>query len=221
MIGNIVGEVLFSDGHEAILMANSGVGHEVFCHKVLPEGSVVSLFISHIVKETSEDLYSFETLREKKMFELLISVKGVGPKSAFNLVSCLGVAQIINAVTLENKKVLTSAPGIGNKAASQMLLDLCGKVQKIMMYSNRIISFVERPNLSLREKSSMAKPEGSEVVASEEVMIGDQKIINEALMACAELGFRDDQIIPVAQRIMQDGLIKRSEQLVHLVLKEI
>lgn len=224
MIGNLIGEVIFSDGIESIIMTNSGVGYQVFCNEVLVEGNMISLFIGHIIKEGSQDLYGFTTLRDKKMFELLISVKGVGPKSGYSLLSSIGTEPIINAITLENKKILTSAPGIGNKAASQILLDLCGKVQKINMYTNSKIIIKSSSSQMMISKETVTScktdnkedlPEGSKQ------MINDQAIIEEALMACTQLGFKEEKIIPIAQKIMREVLVGKSEQLVHLVLKEI
>ncbi|MFG1515951.1 OB-fold domain-containing protein, partial [Halobacteriovorax sp. ZH3_bin.1] len=94
MIGLLQGEVVFSDGNELILFTPSGVGHQIYFQHVLPEGSVAAIFISHIVKEASEELFGFRSLREKKTFELLLSVKGVGPKGAFALVTSIGVDNI-------------------------------------------------------------------------------------------------------------------------------
>jgi len=222
MIGYIQGEVLFSDGIETILLAGTGIGYQVYSHDVMAEGSMASVYISHVIKEAAQELYGFKTLRQKKMFELLTSVKGVGPKSAFSLISALGVNEIIDAVTFDNKKVLTKAPGIGNKAASQMILDLTGKVSKIKMYSNVHKIFKKIDNhISTSNESHSEMFE--EIVVEEKVSdhASDPKILNDALMACKELGFNEDKIIPLAQKILGENTISKPEQLIHLVLKEV
>lgn len=66
MIGLIHGEVIFSDGNDLILLTNSGIGHQIYFSHVLPEGSKAAIFISHVVREASEELYGFKTLREKR-----------------------------------------------------------------------------------------------------------------------------------------------------------
>lgn len=218
MIGHLQGEVLFSDGTESVILTNSGIGYQVYIHQVLPEGSLTSVFISHVIREASEDLYGFRTIREKKMFEMLTSVKGVGPKSAFSLASNVGVDHIINAISLDDKKTLTKAPGIGAKAAAQMILDLQKKVSKIKMYSNK--------TLGMNGLSSIpAMDVDSEMVETAEIenssKVGDQLILNDALMACKELGFKEEKVIPIAQRILGNNEITKPEQLVHLVLKEV
>lgn len=218
MIGHLQGEVLFSDGVESVILTNSGIGYQVYIHQVLPEGSLASIFISHVIREASEELYGFKTIREKKMFEMLTSVKGVGPKSAFSLASNIGVDQIINAITLDDKKTLTKAPGIGAKAAAQMILDLQNKVAKIKMYSNKSLGMSELNSTpAINIQSEMF--ESVEVEHSEHVV--DQVILNDALMACKELGFKEEKVIPIAQRILGSNVITKPEQLVHLVLKEV
>lgn len=218
MIGLLQGEVVFSDGNELILFSPSGVGHQIYFQHVLPEGSVAAIFISHIVKEASEELFGFRSLREKKTFELLLSVKGVGPKGAFALVTSIGVDNIIDAIIFDNKKTLQKAPGVGAKAASQIILDLSGKAQKIKMYSKASATATQIAqvtghaplNLELFEEESIS-----------EVVHHDSALMNDAIMACKELGFTEDKVMPLAKRILDENQITRAEQLVHLVLKEV
>ena len=217
MIGHLQGEVLFSDGVESVILTNSGIGYQVYIHQVLPEGSLASIFISHVIREASEELYGFRTIREKKMFEMLTSVKGVGPKSAFSLASNVGVDQIINAITMDDKKTLTKAPGIGAKAAAQMILDLQNKVAKIKMYSNKTLGVSELSTPALDLQPELFQ----EVEAESSNHVADQTILNDALMACKELGFKEEKVIPIAQKILGSNEITKPEQLIHLVLKEV
>jgi len=113
MIGFLMGKVLFSDNTEVILLTGDGVGHQVYFSGILPEGSEASIYISHVIKEGSQELFGFRSLKEKKFFELLIGVKGVGPKSAFSLMASLNINMIINSILYEDKKTLTKAPGVG------------------------------------------------------------------------------------------------------------
>lgn len=222
MIGLIQGEIIFSDGNEIILLTSSGVGHEIYFQHVMPEGARTAIFISHVVREASEELFGFRSLREKKMFELLMSVKGIGPKSAFSLVSSLGVSSIIDAVMFDNKKTLQKAPGVGAKAASQMILDLSGKVEKIKMYSSKTYSptlITESLNVDNSQLFFAELAEDTEEKVTRPII--DESILRDALLACKELGFREEKIIPLAQKILSENQIARAEQLVHLVLKEV
>lgn len=209
MIGYLNGEVIFSDGKEVIIKTADGVGHQVFLQKLLVEGSQADIFVSHVFKDPNQELFGFETLREKKLFELLTSVKGVGPKSAYSLLTALGAESVIQSVQLENKKSLSKAPGIGAKAAAQICLDLSNKIQGVLMYSARGV------NNEFREGEL---PVQTELVSSPSY---STPILEEALMACKELGFKEDSILPMAQKILSENDIQKPEQLVHLVLKEV
>ncbi len=221
MIGFLTGEVLFSDGSESIIQTSSGIGYQVYYNKVLVEGTLAAIYIAHIVKEDSETLFGFGSLRAKKLFEMLLSVKGIGPKSAYNLISNIGVNEIINAVNLEAKATLTKVPGLGAKGAAQIVLDLAGKIDRVKMYSDS--SKIIRGGLAPSTKLDFLSME--EVGFVEEVVkagaTGQHEIMNDTLMACKELGFREDKIIPIAQKILGANLITKPEQLIHLVLKEL
>jgi Holliday junction DNA helicase RuvA len=221
MIGFLTGEVLFSDGNESIIQTSTGIGYQVFYNKVLVEGTQAAIFIAHIIKEDSETLFGFGSLRNKKMFEMLLTVKGIGPKSAYNLISNLGVNEIINAVNLEAKGALTKVPGLGAKGAAQIVLDLSGKIDRVKMYSdsNKIV----RGGLAPSVKPNLMSLDEAPYI-EEEVSVGSvnqHEILNDTLMACKELGFKEDKIIPIAQKILGANLITKPEQLIHLVLKEL
>jgi Holliday junction DNA helicase RuvA len=221
MIGFIEGEVLFSDGQEVIMRTASGVGYQIQYKRILIEGTTAALYISHVIREDSETLFGFHDLRTKKLFEMLNSVKGVGPKSSYALLSFLDCDEIINAISMDDKKTLSSAPGLGPKASAQIILDLQKKIKKISMYSSNyelakanISNQVPAMLLPLEEvKSSKASPK--------EVVIDNSHLLKDALLACAELGFKDEKVRPLAIKILKDNEITKPEQLLHLVLKEI
>lgn len=221
MIGFISGEVLFSDGVESIIQTTSGVGYQIFYNKVLVEGAFAAVYISHIVKEDSETLFAFHSLRAKKLFELLITVKGVGPKTAYNLISNIGVNEIINAVLFDAKSTLTKVPGLGTKGASQIVLDLSKKIDKVKMYSDstKVVKAGFIPKVEVQAQMFEEK----ELVEMTKVS-GDanqHQIMNDTLMACKELGFKEEKILPIAQKILAATHVTKPEQLIHLVLKEL
>lgn len=220
MIGFLCGEVLFSDGNESVLQTSSGIGYQVFYNKVLVEGTEAAIFIAHIIKEDSETLYGFRSLRAKKLFEMLLTVKGIGPKSAYGLISNIGVNEIINAVNLEAKGTLTKVPGLGTKGAAQIILDLSGKIDRVKMYSDSSKTIKATNNSA---KTNFLELLDEQVYIEETISINtnQHEIMNDALMACKELGFKEDKIIPIAQRILSANNISKPEQLIHLVLKEV
>lgn len=219
MIGFLCGEVIFSDGVECVIQTTSGIGYQVFYNKVLVEGSQAAIYISHIIKEDSETLYGFHSLRTKKLFELLLTVNGVGPKSAYGLISSIGANDIINAVKLEAKNTLTKAPGVGAKSAAQIILDLSSKIDRVKMYSDS--SKTVRASTPIAQTSILEMEEVVYVENAISPSTNQHEILNDALMACKELGFKEDKIIPIAQKILGANNISKPEQLIHLVLREV
>ncbi|MBP5297254.1 MAG: Holliday junction branch migration protein RuvA [Bacteriovoracaceae bacterium] len=237
MIGHLQGIVLFSDGQELILQTSAGIGYQIYYGQILPEGKMVSLYVSHIIKENAQELYGHPSLRAKKLFELLLTVNGIGPKSAYALLSRLSIDQLINAVTLEQKKVLSSVPGIGPKASSQIILDLAAKIQKVKMYTAHAAPLVcwtgdeddvgrgvSLPHLVMPASAVDADRENRNNEASTITSANapfDYQIVQDTLAACQELGFNESRVMPLIQKIMAVHEIQQAEQLVHLVLKEI
>lgn len=203
MIGYISGTVVYSDSQTSVILTNSGVGYEIHTATPMVPNRDVALFISHIIREQSQDLYGFESADDKKFFEMLLDVNGIGPKSAFGLVSHLGVQQIISAITFENSDILKSAPGVGKKSAEQIVLSLKDKVTKL--------------ELGLAVKENPVKA-GVKTKSENKV---DAHLVKETLAACQGLGFKDQDVLPMIQRHLQEGLVKKPEDMVKVILKEL
>lgn len=108
----------------------NGVGYEVLTpnpyeYKINTEGKA---FIYHHVREDLNVLYGFKTKDGKGLFMKLLSVKGIGPKSAMAILATGNVNDVIAAIELGNSKFLNKFPGIGPKASQQIILDLKGKL---------------------------------------------------------------------------------------------
>ena len=203
MIGYLSGTVVYSDTNKSILLTAQGVGYEVHTATPMVPNRDVALFISHIIRETTQDLYGFESVEDKKFFEMLIDVNGIGPKSAFSLISHLGVQQIISAITFENSDVLKSAPGVGKKSAEQIVLSLKDKVSRLEI------------GFAVKEKPVKT---GAKVAESS---AANAHLVKETLAACQGLGFKDQEILPMIQRHLQMGSASRPEELVKIILKEL
>jgi Holliday junction DNA helicase RuvA len=118
---------------EAIVVEAGGVGYLVHVAPAtlagLPRvGSPVWVYTYLNVKEDSLTLYGFTSLEQRQMFELLLGVSGVGPKSALTLVSSFPLRTLVNAITQQDTAVLTKIPGIGAKLAQRVCLELHEKV---------------------------------------------------------------------------------------------
>ncbi len=203
MIGYVSGTVVYSDSQKSIILTAQGVGYEVSTATPMVPNRDIALFISHIIRETTQDLYGFESVDDKKFFEMLIDVNGIGPKSAFSLITHLGVQQILSAIMFDNVDVLKSAPGVGKKSAEQIVLSLKDKISKL--------------EIGLTTKD---KPVTSGVKVTPENK-AEAFLVKETLAACQGLGFKDQEILPMIQRHLQAGTTTKPEDLVKIILKEL
>jgi holliday junction DNA helicase RuvA len=135
MIGRLNG-TLVAKHPPQIVIDVAGVGYEVdvpmSTFYALPAtGQSVQLVTHYVVREDAHLLFGFATEEERSAFRQLIKVTGIGPKVALSVLSGLTVAELNQAVVLQDVKRLTRVPGIGNKTAERLLLELRGKVAAI------------------------------------------------------------------------------------------
>ena len=109
--------------------------HDV-CYQLLVSHSedykideLVRVYTYQVIREDEQFLVGFLTLEEKEIFENLISVKGIGPRTAINALSQTRPTELKTAILTSNVSYLKKLPGIGAKAAAQIILDLKGEVQ--------------------------------------------------------------------------------------------
>ncbi len=132
MIAKITGGVILSAEKFVVIEAGDGVGYKVF---VLPEffrehkkESAVSVWTFLRVREDEMSLYGFLEYAELEFFELLLSVSGVGPKSAMNILSIAPLDILKRAVSAGDVSYLTKVSGIGRKIAEKIVLELKEKM---------------------------------------------------------------------------------------------
>ena len=221
MIGLLKGKVMASSEQKALILTESGVGYEVVCENLLLHHPY-QLYISQIVRENAITLYGFLTFLEKEMFELLLNVRGVGPKSAFNLVSGLGPRRIIEAVQKEDKTLLKSISGVGPKAQTQIVLDLKNKISQIAKLALYDEGSSQKQMLLKSEGESFSENSSKETLQNQarQAINTSQKVLSEALLACEELGFSEEKIIPLAQEILKNQKFQKSDELLAQILKQ-
>lgn len=158
----------------------------------LRSGEKNKLYISEIIKEDAFDLYGFYSKSEKRCFEMLVSVSGIGPKAALSILSANTPEGLALAIMNNNEKALTVAPGIGKKIAQRVILELKDKISK----DNGSVE-MQMPVLSTPAESSS---------------------LNDAVTALTVLGYSSSEIAPVLKRIDTAGL--STEQIIKAVLKQ-
>jgi len=138
MIALLTGQIAYKTPDHIILDVH-GVGYRVLIpfstYYELPEDGAVSLHIHTSVREDAIQLYGFRTRLEKSFFQLLISVSGVGPKLARDILSNIQPAPLAQALGHSDTQQLSAIPGIGKKTAERLILELKDKVGKLDMTS--------------------------------------------------------------------------------------
>lgn len=131
MIGHLEGTVTALRAGFAILSAG-GVGYKVTATKgtlaTLSPGGKASLWTYLAVRETALDLYGFPNESEQHFFELLLTVSGIGPKSAIGILDIADVEALRSAIARGNAAYLTNVSGIGKKTAEKIIVELKDKV---------------------------------------------------------------------------------------------
>ncbi len=194
MIGYLKGTVVACEGPMVTVMTG-GVGFEVMMpndgESLFEIGEEVGIYTYMHVRENDIGLYGFSTALEKKLFNILIGVSGIGPKSAMQMLGVGTPQGIITAITIGDEKTLSSLPGIGKKTAGRLILELGEKIAKTFPMAEQSVQ---------PEKKTMRRG-GSSAIE------GD---LTDALLA---LGYRSGEIKEVydatdvlAEKDMNDAL---------------
>lgn len=164
-----------------IYMSDSGI------EKIGNIGDIVKVHTYYRVREDDISIFGFNTLEELKMFELLISVSGVGAKTAVSMLSVCEPTDFALAIISEDVKTLTQIPGIGAKSAQRIILELKDKIKK---------------EQQIEELTSKAKDEKSKV----QVAFEKNQKLEEAMSALQVLGYNKREIEKAFSNIDKDNL---------------
>ena len=168
-----------------IVIDINGLGYKIFMsqNNIDTIGNlhdIVKVFTYVKVREDDISIYGFKTQEQLKMFELLISVSGVGAKSALVMLSCIEPSDFAIAVISNDVKVLTKVPGIGNKSAQRIILELKDKLKE------------EQIEEKLKDSSKKTKD--------------NSENINEAISGLMVLGYSKKDIEKVFEHLDIDNL---------------
>ena len=200
MIAYLSGKLVEKDANTVIIDVN-GVGYEVSIplstfYELGEPGSDISLKIQTIVREDAFQLFGFKANREKELFLLLISVSGIGPKSAITALSGMSADEIISAIRGNNLARLNTIPGVGKKTAERIVIELRDKVAKLSVIAGEEL-----------------KSEGVPVPTGNEVF-------DDAVSALTNLGYQRAAAEKALNQAAQEGtemsvqkLLRRSLQL--------
>jgi Holliday junction DNA helicase RuvA len=134
MISVLTGKVLSNNGVELVVMTAGGVGYKIAASPSVASsalmGSDVTIETYLVVKEDALELYGFGTSAEKELFKNCLSVSGIGPKSALNILKLGSVEEITLAIARGDLTYLTKVSGVGKKTAERLVVELRGKAAK-------------------------------------------------------------------------------------------
>ncbi len=135
MISYLSGKILIKSERYLIVDVN-GVGYKVFTPQrvldsIAQEGGDINLFTYLAVKESAWELYGFLTTQELEFYELLLSISGIGPKTAMNILGQVAVNDLQEAIVLGEESIISRASGVSKKVAGRIILELKTKVKKL------------------------------------------------------------------------------------------
>ena len=196
MIGYLSGKIKFLNGNDCILDVN-GVGYKISIDAAtrqdLKIGEYAEFFIHTSVREDAINLYGFKNQSTFELFENLLTVNGVGAKSALGIVSKISASDFASAVARQDLNTLTKLPGVGKKSAQRLLLELKDKFK----------------NFSAGENSNAGEFKPAEIYSS---------AIDEATDALSAFGYTSAEISSVFKKAPKNST---TEQLIKFALKEL
>ena len=143
MIAHVSGNVKEKSGASVIIDVH-GIGYEVSVaagdyDRIFVDDEVM-LYTYHHIREQSQELFGFSQLSAKKLFQLLITVQGVGPKAALAILS-LGESDVVRAaISSSDTTFIAKASGVGKKTAERVIVDLSDKVGVVLMANNNTLT---------------------------------------------------------------------------------
>jgi len=201
MIALISGKIVYK-GISHVIVDVQGVGYRIFIPLTtfyeLPEaGQIITLHVHTNVKQDAINLFGFYTVQERDLFQLMISVSGIGPKMSMNILSGISAQDLLRAISGGNVGKLVNIPGVGKKMAERLILELKEKVIKKMMMENmpaaddqyQVSEIIMEDALSalvnLGYKSSVAKDALDKALHSSEEELEMDKLLKKTLKLLA------------------------------------
>ncbi|GLB46677.1 Holliday junction ATP-dependent DNA helicase RuvA [Philodulcilactobacillus myokoensis] len=164
-----------------VVLDVNGVGYLIYVadpYYYQNDDKLTKIYVHQVVTDSFQLLYGFKNESEKAIFEKLIDVSGIGPKSALAILTGNRNNDLLNAIKTENVSYLKKFPGVGNKTAKQIILDLQGKINDLM------------PNQNL----------GSDFNQSNEIH-EDNQALADAIAALKSLGYNQHNINQIQTKL--------------------
>jgi len=162
MIGSVRGRLL-SRGPSEVIVEAAGVGYSLavplnVIADLPPEGAEVFFHVRTYLREDSIQLYGFLREGDRRIFNTLIGITGIGPKLALNIISSMPYEDFLRAVETEDMEILTRIPGLGKKTAHRVVLEMRGRLPKMAEPADRVLedTLSALVNLGYRKADALA-----------------------------------------------------------------
>jgi Holliday junction DNA helicase RuvA len=189
----ILGKVTFISPYYIVIETN-GIGYQISVGNPYrysgKTDQQIKIYIHQVIREDAHTLYGFSDLDEKQLFLKLISVSGIGPKSALAIMASEDHGGLINAIENEDAKYLTKFPGVGKKTAQQMVLDLKGKLGELETSDAAVEAMAQTPQVPSANQA-----------------------LTEALEALSALGYSEKEIKRITPKLEELGIQQTDEYL--------
>lgn len=135
MYDYIKGTLIEIDGNKVIVDVQN-IGYQIniplsMQTSLPPMGSTVCLYTKLIIKEDEHALYGFITKSQRQLFEVLIGISGIGPKTALTILGGLDIQQLMHAIAGADTRLLTKIPGVGKKTAERLVMEMRDKLKNL------------------------------------------------------------------------------------------
>lgn len=144
MIGKLKGKLVEVDKNIGLIETSGGVFYQVYLPPSLitnhQSSNTIEIYTYLQVRDDALVLFGFETKKQHDFFQLLLTVSGVGPKTAYSVISFLKIEEITKSVFDNNIDILTRVPGLGKKTAMKIILELSSKLKTDFDMKNMVLS---------------------------------------------------------------------------------
>lgn len=144
MIGKLKGKLVEVDKNIGLIETSGGVFYQVYLPYSLitnnPSLSIIEIYTYLQVRDDALVLFGFETKKHHDFFKLLLTVSGVGPKTAFSVISTIPLDSLVQFVQSNDVDAFTKVPGLGRKTAMKIILELSSKFKSDFDMKNMVLS---------------------------------------------------------------------------------
>ncbi len=177
MIARISG-ILLEQKDKELIIDVGGIGYSVSTPPcVLTVGEAVTLHTHQVIKDDAHELYGFQAPEEKELFKILISVSGVGPRTALQMLTLYTLPDLVRIIKTGDAKAIALVPGIGKKTSEKVVIDLKDKVDNFAISDSRASTDLVEALMSLGYKDAQIRTVVGEIDAGLPI----EKQITEAL----------------------------------------